>query len=70
MGFSAKFKRNENFFKILFISILIGFLVFLLNEVMINLSIRLNLSFIFSYFVILFFPLVVRLYQSIKVEND
>ena len=31
MGFSGKFKRNENFFKVLFISILIGFLIFLLK---------------------------------------
>ena len=28
LGFSAKFRRNENFFKILFIAILIGFTIF------------------------------------------
>ena len=33
MGFSAKYKRNENFFKILFYSVLFGFSFYVLREV-------------------------------------
>ena len=70
MGFSGKFKRNENFFKILFISILIGFLFFLLKEVMISLTNKMNLSFIFAYLVIFTLPLFIGLYNAMKIEND
>ena len=70
MGYSGKFKRNENFFKVLFFSILIGFLIFLLKEVVSSLTTSLNLSFIFSYFIIFSLPLFVGLYQLIKIESD
>ena len=33
VGFTSKFQRNENFFKVLFIAISIGFLIFLLKEI-------------------------------------
>lgn len=70
MGFTGKFKKNENFFKVLFISILIGFCIFLLKEIVIAFTISLKLSFIFSYFIIFMLPLIVGLYQTIKIEND
>ena len=70
MSYSGKFKRNENFFKILFISILIGFLFFLLKEVMISFTAKMNLSFIFSYLVIFSLPLFIGLYNTMKIEND
>jgi lipopolysaccharide export system permease protein len=70
MGFSGKFRRNENFFKILFISILIGFLFFLLKELMITITTNLNLPFIFSYIVIFSLPFFIGLYQTMKIEND
>ena len=70
MGYSGKFKRNENFFKVLFISILIGFLIFLLKEVVITLTNKINISFIFSYFIIFFLPLLIGLYQMIEIETD
>lgn len=70
MSYSGKFKRNENFFKILFISILIGFLFFLLKEIMISLTTKMNLSFIFSYLVIFSLPLFIGLYNTMKIEND
>ena len=70
MGFSGKFKRNENFFKVLFISILIGFLIFLLKEIVTTLTTTMEISFIFSYFIIFMFPLIIGLYQMIRIETD
>jgi lipopolysaccharide export LptBFGC system permease protein LptF len=70
MGFSGKFKRNENFFKVLFISILIGFLIFLLKEIVTTLTTTMEISFIFSYFIIFMFPLIIGLYQIIRIESD
>ena len=70
MGFSGKFKRNENFFKVLFISILIGFLIFLLKEIVTTLTTTMEISFIFSYFIIFMFPLTIGLYQMIRIETD
>ena len=70
MGFSGKFKRNENFFKVLFISILIGFLIFLLKEIVTVLTIKMEISFIISYFIIFMFPLIIGLYQMIRIESD
>ena len=70
MGFSGKFKRNENFFKVLFISILIGFLIFLLKEIVMILTTKMEISFIFSYFIIFMFPLMIGLYQMIRIESD
>ena len=70
MGFSGKFKRNENFFKVLFISILIGFLIFLLKEIVTALTSTMEISFIFSYFIIFMFPLIIGLYQMIRIESD
>ena len=70
MGFSGKFKRNENFFKVLFISILIGFLIFLLKEIVTSLTTTMEISFIISYFIIFMFPLIIGLYQMIRIESD
>ena len=70
MGFSGKFKRNENFFKVLFVSILIGFLIFLLKEIVTTLTTKMEISFIFSYFIIFMFPLIIGLYQMIRIESD
>ncbi len=70
LGFSGKYKRNENFFKILFISISLGFLIFFLKEIINKMTITLSINFIISYFLIFFIPFVVGLYQVIKIEND
>ncbi len=32
LGFTSRFQRNENFFKVLFVAIAVGFLIFLLKE--------------------------------------
>ncbi len=70
IGFSGKFRRNENFFKILFISILIGFLIFFLKEIISKLTISLSINFFVSYLIIFFLPFSIGLYQIIKIEND
>ena len=70
VGFSGKFKRNENFFKILFIAILIGFLIFFLKEIITKFTISQNINFIFSYLIIFLTPFLIGLYQNIKIEND
>ena len=68
MGFTGKFKRNESFFKVLFISILIGFLLFLLKEIITTITISTNLSFWLAYIIIFFVPLIIGLYQTINIE--
>ena len=70
IGFTSKFQRNENFFKVLFISISIGFLIFLLKEIISKLTINLSINIYFSYLVIFLIPLFIGLYQVIKIENE
>jgi len=68
MGFTGKFKRNDSFFKVLFISILIGFLLFLFKEIITTITISTNLSFWLAYIIIFFVPLIIGLYQTINIE--
>ncbi len=70
VGFTSKFQRNENFFKVLFISISIGFSIFLLKEIITKLTISLSINFIISYSIIFIIPLLIGLYQVIKIENE
>ncbi len=70
LGFSSKFQRNENFFKVFFISISIGLLIFLLKEIITKLTISLTLNFFLSYLIIFLIPLLIGLYQIIKIENE
>ena len=69
MGYSGRFKRNENFFKILFVSISIGFLLFMFKEVITAFSVSFNISFFVSYFLILLIPLIIGLYFVINIEG-
>ena len=70
IGFSGKFKRNENFYKVLFLSITIGFIIFLFKEIITKITISYSINFILSYFLIFTIPFLVGLYQIIKIEND
>jgi len=70
LGFTSRFQRNENFFKVLFIAVSIGFLVFLLKEIITKLTITLSLNFLLSYLIIFLVPFFIGLYQIIKIEND
>ena len=70
IGLSGKFKRNENFFKVLFLSISIGFIIFLLKEIIMKLTVTLSINIYLSYLIIFLFPLFIGLYQVVKIEND
>lgn len=70
MSFSSKFKRNENFFKVLFISVLIGFTLYLFKEIITNFTNKTKINFYYSYIVILTMPFLVGLYQTIKIEKN
>ncbi len=70
IGFTSKFERNENFFKVLFIAISIGFIIFLMKEIITKITISLSINFFLSYLFIFLIPLFIGLYQVIKVEND
>ncbi len=70
IGFTARFQRNENFFKVLFIAIAVGFIIFLLKEVIIKLTINLSINFLISYLMIFLIPFFIGLYQIIRIEND
>ena len=47
MSFSAKYKRNESFFKILFYAVLIGFSFYVLREIINKFTITFNINFLF-----------------------
>ncbi len=70
VGFTGRFQRNENFFKVLFIAISIGFLIFLLKEIITKLTVSLSLNYLLSYSIIFLIPLFIGLYQIIKIENE
>ena len=69
MGFSNKINRSENIFKTLFFSIGIGFSFFILNEILIGLTIAKYISFLFAYTILILVSLVIGLYQSINIET-
>ncbi len=70
MGFAAKYKRHENFFKILFVSVLFGFAFYVLTELINKFTISFDINFIYSYFIIFIIPFVIGLYKVIQIEND
>ena len=70
IGFTSKFQRNENFFKVLFISVSAGFLIFLFKEIISKVSINLSINFFISYLVIILIPFFLGLHQIIKIENE
>ena len=70
LSLTSNFQRNENFFKVLFIAISIGFIIFLLKEIVTKLTLSLSLNFFLSYLIIFLLPFFIGLYQVIKIEND
>ena len=68
MSFASKFKRNENFFKVLFFSISCGFTLFIFNELLIGLTVANYISFLLAYSTLILISLVIGLYQSINIE--
>ena len=69
-GLTSKFQRNENFFKVLIISISVGFGIFLLKEIISKLTITLSINFFVSYLIIFLIPFFIGLYQIVKIENE
>ena len=57
-------------FKVLFISILIGFIVFLYKEIITKLTISLSFNFIFAYLLIFLIPFFIGLYQVVKSKMN
>ena len=70
MGFSAKYKRNESFFKVLFLSLLIGFIFYIYIELINKFTLSFNANFIYSYLIIFIIPFLIGLYKVIQIEND
>ena len=70
VGFTAKFQRNENFFKVLFIAISIGLIIFLLKELISKLTISLSLNIFISSIIIFLIPFFIGLFQIIRIENE
>ena len=70
IGFTSNFQRNENFFKVLFISISIGFLIFLFKEIIGKITISFSINFFLSYLIIFLIPFFIGLYQILKIENE
>ena len=70
MSFSAKYRRNDSFFKILFYAVLIGFAFYILREVINKFTITFDVNFLFSYFIIFIIPFIVGLYKTIQIENE
>ena len=70
IGFTSKFQRNENFFKVLFISIAIGFLIFLFKEIITKLTVSLSINIYVATLIIFLIPFLIGLYQIIKIENE
>jgi len=70
MGFSAKYKRNDSFFKVLFIAVLLGFIFYILREVINKFTLTFNANFIYSYSIIFVIPFLIGLYKVIQIEND
>ena len=70
IGFTSKFQRNENFFKVLFLAISVGFIIFLIKEIITRLTINLSINYILSYLIIFLLPFFIGLYQILKIENE
>jgi len=70
MSFSAKYKRNDSFFKILFYAVVIGFAFYVLREIINKFTITFDTNFLFSYFIIFIIPFIIGVYKTIQIEND
>jgi len=70
MGFSGHFKRNENFFKVIFYSILIGLMIFLLKEILFKITLQDMLPFYLSTIIIIFLPFLIGLWGVLKIEKN
>jgi len=70
MGFSAKYRKNESFFTVLFYAVLIGFTFYIFREVVNKFTLSFNINYVYSYMIIFIIPFLVGLYKVIQIEND
>ena len=70
MGFSAKYKRNESFFKVLFFAVLFGFIFYILRELINKFTLSFDINFVYSYLIIFIIPFLIGLFKVIQIEND
>ena len=70
MGFSAKYKRNESFFKVLFFAVFLGFVFYMMKEIINKFTLSFDTNFIYSYLIIFIIPFLIGLYKVIQIEND
>ena len=70
MGFSAKFRRNQSFFRILFFALLFGFIFYILTEMINKFTLTFEINFIYSYLVIFIIPSLIGIYKVMQIEND
>ena len=68
-GYVAKFKRNENFFKTIFIAISIGFIIFLIDKVIYSINAKSILSYIFIILAIPFTSIILGIIFMLRVEK-
>ena len=70
MGFSGHFKRNENFFKVIFYSILIGLSIFFLKEILFKITLQGILPYYFSTIIIIILPFFIGLWGVLRIEKN
>ena len=68
-GYVAKFKRNENFFKTIFIAISIGFIIFLIDKVIYSINAKSILSYIFVILAIPITSIILGIIFMLRVEK-
>ena len=70
MGFSGHFKRNENFFKVVFYSILIGLCIFFLKEILFKITLQGIIPYYLSIILIIILPFFIGLWGVLKIEKN
>jgi len=70
MGFSGHYKRNENFFKVIFYSILIGLSIFFLKEILFKITLQGILPYYLSTIIIIILPFFVGLWGVLRIEKN
>ena len=68
-GYVAKFKRNENFFKTIFIAITIGFILFLIDKVIYSINIDNTFSYLLITITIPIISLILGTILMLKIEK-
>ena len=69
-GYVAKFKRNESFFKTIFIAIVIGFIMFLIDKLIYSISINSLISYIIVVLTIPITSIILGTIFIIRVEKN